>query len=153
PLGQIKLGQQTRNTFALADVFIRASDAEEQLRRFLDLVFGQPCLTPTRDEHAMFLAYAASVRSASLSRQVGAAVMTPTGEIVATGANDTPAPGGGEYWPGKDDRRDYVLGIDTNDEQKGKIILKIMRALGRGEKKTDDELREEGQKLLKTTGL
>lgn len=151
--GQPNLGQQTRETFALADVFIRASNADEQLGRFMDMVFGKPCANPTREEHAMFLAYAASVRSASLSRQVGAAIMTPQGEIVATGANDTPAPGGGEYWPGKEDRRDHVLGVDTNDEQKARIVVKIMRALRPEDGRSDDELRVDGKKLLRGTGV
>lgn len=62
-------GQQTRDTFQMADVFILqdSSKMQDQLDRFLRLVFGDPLTTPTRDEHAMFMAYAASLRSADLS--------------------------------------------------------------------------------------
>ena len=71
-------GQQTRDAFDLADVFIRQhperARTTEQLERFLRLVFGAVVETPTPDEHAMFLAYASSLRSADLSRQVGAAI-------------------------------------------------------------------------------
>jgi cytidine deaminase len=49
-------GQQTRDTFQMADVFILqdSSKMQDQLDRFLRLVFGDPLVTPTRDEHAMF---------------------------------------------------------------------------------------------------
>ena len=66
---------------------------------------SNPCITPTFDENAMFLAYAASSRSADLSRQVGAVVVSENREVVATGANDLPQCGGGQYWSGPDDQR------------------------------------------------
>lgn len=51
-------GQRTRKTFYLADVFVqRKGDAyKKQLERFVDLIFGHPFKTPTREEHAMFMA-------------------------------------------------------------------------------------------------
>lgn len=152
------LGQKTRDTFALADVFVRSDRAEAEISRFLDLIFGNACLTPTRDEHGMFMAYAASVRSGSLSRQVGAAVMAPDGEIIATGCNDAPAKGGGLYWPGPGDHRDFVRGRDSNDEQKAKIVVQVMKALGQsvdtqGNKISDEALWEGGRKRLASTQL
>jgi deoxycytidylate deaminase len=111
-------GQRTRATFQLADVFVQLDrdhlgQFKDQVKRFVDLVFGYPFETPTADEHAMFLAYAASFRSADLSRQVGAVVVSASGEVIATGANDVPRYGGGLHWPGPDDQRDHKLGIDS----------------------------------------
>src|SRR5262249_53303403 len=104
------MGQRTRDTFELGDVFFRLDEGataqtQEEAERFLDLIFGRPDPPPRLHEHAMYLAYAASFRSADLSRQVGAALVNQHGDILAVGANDVPAPGGGQYWPGEDDGR------------------------------------------------
>jgi deoxycytidylate deaminase len=114
-------GQQTRDTFTLADAFLAAGD-EEQLARFIELIFGHPFHTPTIDEHAMFLAHAASLRSAQLARQVGAVVLSEAGEVIGTGVNEVPKFGGGQYWPGEDDRRDHVVGQDSNDSAIEEIL-------------------------------
>ncbi len=129
-------GQRTRDTFQMADAFVSIdkSQYEEGLRRFLGLIFGQPFTTPNRDEHAMFLAYAASVRSGDLARQVGAALTCEEGEVVALGCNDVPAPGGGLYsiddGP-KKDKRDYSeeYGYDSNDAAKVQIIEDVMNRI------------------------
>ena len=84
-------GQRTRDTFHLADAFI-ALDDEDQLKRFLNLIFGCPFITPSLDEHAMFLAFSAALRSADLSRQVGAVVVTGAGDVAAVGANECRVP-------------------------------------------------------------
>jgi deoxycytidylate deaminase len=123
-----ELGQQTRKTFHLADVFV-AADEPAQLGRFLDLIFRAPFCTPTPDEHAMFLAYAASLRSAEMGRQVGAVVLSSSGEIISTGANDTPRYGGGLYWPGPDDRRDHYYGVDFNDREIRALIEDVAAAV------------------------
>ena len=131
-------GQHTRDAFELADVFIRQEpehkDTKAQLERFLRLVFGAIDETPTADEHAMFLAYASSLRSADLSRQVGAVVWKDTVGVVATGCNDVPAPGGGLYWPGTTDQRDQALGHDANDRHKqsiaNEVAQRVMTKLG-----------------------
>ena len=124
----LELGQRTRDTFHLADVFVPATD-RGALHRFLDLVFGAPYETPTLDEYAMFLAFAASLRSADLSRQVGAVIVSAAGDIVAVGANDVPKAMGGLFWPGKTDRRDYVLGYDSNEAQRSEIVDDILTRL------------------------
>lgn len=57
-----EFGQNVRNTFPMADVFIDASDAEktrESVRRFVELIFGTEIHTPTKDEFGMFHAQAA----------------------------------------------------------------------------------------------
>ena len=123
------LGQRTRDTFHLADVFLDLDDAPS-LERFLNLVFANPYETPSRDEYAMFLAFSAALRSADLSRQVGAVLMSEAGDVVAIGTNDVPAPGGGLYWPGKGDHRDHVLGRDTNETQRKVIVDEVLSCLG-----------------------
>lgn len=122
-------GQQTRDAFQLADVFIRQEREHQktidQLQRFLDLVFGDPHITPTPDEHAMFLAYASSLPSGDLSRQVGAVVWRDQVGVVSTGCNDVPAPGGGLQWAGTQDQRDHIQGCDANEFHKQEIAKEI----------------------------
>jgi deoxycytidylate deaminase len=116
-----KHGQQTRKTFELADVWVRD---DKQLCRFLDLVFGDTFQTPTDDEDGMALAYTSSLRSADLSRQVGAAIVSHTGEVIATGRNEVPAPGGGQYSAPTGARptaRDYDVGEDSNAKERMRI--------------------------------
>ena len=128
-------GQKTRDAFELADVFIRQEPeprkTKEQLERFLRLVFGAVDETPTPDEHAMFLAYASSLRSADLSRQVGAVVWKDGVGVVSTGCNDVPAPGGGLYWPGPNDQRDHALGHDANERHKRAIAEDVAQRVAR----------------------
>lgn len=122
------LGQQTRDTFYLADVFLRADD-RDQLARFIDLVFGHPYKTPTPEEHAMFLAFGSALRSAQLARQVGAVVVSSDGELISTGANDVPKFGGGLYWCTDNDQRDHVKGEDSNDRTIGEITEDVLRCI------------------------
>jgi deoxycytidylate deaminase len=124
-------GQQTRDTFQLCDVFVhlRRGEYKEELNRFFRLVFADPYVTPTATEHAMFLAYAASLRSGQLGRQVGAAIATRDGDVLAVGCNDVPKAGGGLYWPGPEDRRDHILGVDTNQQQRETIIQRLLDEL------------------------
>jgi deoxycytidylate deaminase len=127
-------GQQTRDSFQLSDVFVQLRNAKykEELERFFDLLFANPYVTPSQQEHAMFLAYAASLRSGQLGRQVGAAITTRTGDVLAVGCNDVPKPGGGLYWPGPEDRRDNILGYDTNDAQRDKLAGLLIEQLPLG---------------------
>jgi deoxycytidylate deaminase len=125
-------GQRTRDTFYLSDVFLelRESRYMEQLERFLALIFGHPFVTPTKEEHAMFMAYASAARSAQLGRQVGAAIATPAGEVIAVGFNEVPSKHGGPYWEGdKEDYRDHKEGKDSNYESRQKIIESIVHQL------------------------
>src|SRR5665213_2692709 len=124
-------GQQTRETFHRADVFVRllGNGYKKQLKRVLDLVFCHPYHTPTLDEHSMYLAYSASLRSAQLGRQVGAAVISTHGDLIAVGCNEVPHAGGGCYWPGDDDQRDHIRGIDSNDVRKEMIANDIIDKL------------------------
>jgi deoxycytidylate deaminase len=119
---------------------------------FLTSFFSDPFITPTQRENAMFLAYASSLRSGQLGRQVGAAISTRSGDILALGCNDVPKPGGGLYWPGPGDRRDHVLGIDTNDKQRDKIVdLLVARLPGDLRSTSEQEFRRAFREILDIT--
>lgn len=133
-----KWGQHTRDTYELSDFFINfdanIDKINNDLWRVFDLIFGNPYVTPTFDEYAMFMAFSASLRSADLSRQVGA-VLTKDKNIISTGANDVPKSGGGLYWPEYDNYcivdekngRDFKVGEDSNVKEKNKIIQDILK--------------------------
>jgi deoxycytidylate deaminase len=150
-------GQHTRDAFHLADHFVADENNEDKLRssiwRCLDLIFGSPTITPTFNEFAMFMAFAAALRSADLSRQVGA-VVARRNEILSTGANDCPCPGGGLYWPifigdRVDDvpqGRDFKRGYDSNSIEKAKLVKDIVE-------KFPPKQRSFAEKILKRSGL
>jgi deoxycytidylate deaminase len=124
-------GQATTRTFELGDLFLDGTLASHRLEieisRFLDLVFGSPLHTPRREEHGMFLAFAVSLRSGDLSRQVGAVIAAEDGTLIAEGANDAPRFGGGQYWPDdNEDQRDIVIGRDSNEDKKREIVRRIL---------------------------
>jgi len=129
---EILFGQRTRDTFQLADVFVKLGDDayKKQLERFLDLIFGYPYHTPEPDEYSMFLAYSAALRSGQLARQVGASIRSRTGDVIAVGCNDVPSPRGGLYWPGPEDQRDHIRKYDSNDLQVRRIIDDVLYRLG-----------------------
>ncbi|PTA90609.1 cytidine deaminase [Kosakonia sp. H7A] len=135
-------GQHTRDAFHLADFFLSQDGNDDKLnndiKRVFDLLFGNPFITPTFDEFAMYMAFSSALRSADLSRQVGA-VLAKDFSIISTGANDVPKFGGGLYWPyfnsekeiyeDVENGRDYKLGYDSNARQKKEIIDDILRQL------------------------
>ncbi len=149
-----KYGQDVRDVFYTSDVFFDVDNEnfEKHLKRFFDLIFGHPYLTPTKDEFAMFLAFSSSYRSADLSRQVGAVISSGCGEIIATGHNDVPKKGGGLYCcDDEKDMRDFVKGYDSNERRKNKIANKIEIGL-MGLIKNKISI-EEVRKVIKYSGL
>lgn len=95
-------GQQVQKTILNSDYFIRnkysqAQDLRRSCIRFVNLIHGVNGNTPTKDENGMYAAFSASLRSACLSRQVGASITNKEGSIIATGCNDVPSFGGGLY--------------------------------------------------------
>jgi deoxycytidylate deaminase len=134
---EIEHGQQVTETFQHCDVFIDLKgygvedtrQAEEQLRRYLKLLFGHKGITPTREEYGMFLAHSAGLRTADLSRQVGAAILSPTGEVVSLGTNEVPAPGGGQYWGSPGAMRDFERGGDENARIKFENLQEVLAVL------------------------
>jgi len=139
---EVGYGQSTRSAFHLADFFLTEDGDQARvwnaLERYFDLIFGDPFRTPTFQEYAMFMAHAASARSADLSRQVGA-VITRNNDIISSGANDCPTAFGGTYWPlfdpvtneiyDQDDGRDYMRGEDRNATEKAQMITKLRKGL------------------------
>lgn len=128
-------GQNVRDTFTEGDVYVStspANDLSEGIERFLKLFFGNPFLTPSRDEYAMFQTHAAALRSADLSRQVGAAVATCEGDVIAVGCNEVPKAFGGQYWPDDDpDKRDFQLGYDSNSKSRDEALSKALERLNK----------------------
>ncbi|WP_268747768.1 anti-phage dCTP deaminase [Cohnella kolymensis] len=152
-------GQHTRDTFEMADFYVHLSNhdqAKNSIWRILDLIFGHPHQTPTFDEFAMFMAFTSALRSADLSRQVGA-VIAKDNEIIALGANDAPKFGGGSYWSEWDagsheyidhpDGRDYIRGKDPNKAEQARIIENIIQAL---EIQDDEEKQQVKEKLSRS---
>jgi deoxycytidylate deaminase len=128
------LGQRLEDVFQRADVFLKAGPTlREDARRFIQLLFQAPYITPTVDELLMFQARATAQRSADLSRQVGAVIATETGEILATGCNEVPRAGGGVIWDAvagtERDYRDYKLGQDPAAGAKKEIVAELLEAL------------------------
>lgn len=125
-----KLGQNVKDAFPLADLFIDDSDKnqlEQNIKRFVEALFSYPYHTPTKDEYGMYHAKSAALRSADLARQVGAAISTESGDIISVGCNDIPKAGGGLYWTGdKPDSRDFVIGKDASNEQRQELIVEFM---------------------------
>lgn len=111
-------GQNVREAFVLGHIYVStapASELADGIERYFRLFFGDPFETPTRDEYAMFQTHSAALRSADLSRQVGAAICSREGEIIAVGCNEVPRFEGGQYWPGEgEDHRDFRIGYDSN---------------------------------------
>jgi cytidine deaminase len=138
----IEHGQKTRDTYHLADFFLNVGSNSDQvknrLQRFLELIFSHPYKNPTFDEFAMFMAFNSSVRSGDLSRQVGA-VISSKNQIIATGANDVPRSGGGQYWAevnhdtgevtDQQDGKDYTRKVDSNKQAQTEIVEEIAQRL------------------------
>lgn len=130
--GKDEFGQNIQKTFPLADVFFneKSTTLSKDIDRFIDLIFGNPFHTPTKDEQGMCLARTASLRSADLARQIGAAITTPRGEVISIGCNEAARPGGGQYWSDDtdvDDERDFQRGYDSNDKAKMQILRDLLQ--------------------------
>jgi deoxycytidylate deaminase len=136
-------GQRVARIFHDAD-FIASLDAsesiEDQVNRFCELIFGSNSISPTRTEYGLFLAKAAALRTLDLSRQVGAAVFTSSGDIIALGSNEVPRAGGGNYWPDDEfDDRDFKRKHDSNFQRKREILAQLMEVIG-SDRSVDDAL-------------
>ena len=124
------LGQHLRETFHLADAFIDGLDKSEMdktVKRFVESFFGKNDISPSKDEYGMYAAKSASLRSADLSRQVGAAIFSTDGELLTQGCNEVPKAGGGSYWDTeKPDHRDAKKGFDPNEHHKREILRDLV---------------------------
>ncbi|HPE78732.1 MAG: deoxycytidylate deaminase [Chromatiaceae bacterium] len=122
-------GQQLEKTLKYADYFIRNTEADSEhlkktINRFINIIHNAGVITPTADEHAMYIAHSAALKSACLSRQVGASITNQSGQILATGCNDVPKFAGGLYTADDSpDLRCYNKGnICYNDDYKRRHI-------------------------------
>lgn len=132
-------GQQLEKTIHKSDFFVKHSlkssgNITKPCKRFVGLVHGENGITPTRDEAGMYAAYAASLKSACLSRQVGAAIANASGDVISVGWNDVPAGGGGLYNEDSEyDQRCVVHGKKCyNDDTKQRLAKDIVSILSKG---------------------
>ena len=132
--GEARYGQDVRDTYPKADFFVddaTPARLRSSMRRTIDILFGAPFETPTKDEFGMYFAQAAALRSAELGRQVGASICTEAGSIVSVGTNEVPSPGGGQYWPedGDLDHRQYQQSADISDQLKQELAAEVLEAV------------------------
>ena len=149
-LGADHLGQNTRNTYPLADMFVNleSSSGEFDVGRFVDLLFGHPFHTPRPDEVAMYHASATALRSSDERRQVGAVIVnvkrddrkkSASVDVIATGMNEVPMRGGGFYWDGgphsPDARDQFLIAWGPNDDRaltiKKDVLSELLEILKR----------------------
>ncbi len=131
-------GQRVGKVFHDADFIVNSDiiepSVEKQVRRFGELVFNSNSISPTKFEYGMFLAKAAALRTLDLSRQVGAAIFSPSAEIISLGSNEVPKAFGGTYWSDDHfDDREWVRGYDSNDKRKREILLEVFSTTNSGE--------------------
>ncbi|WP_344607116.1 deaminase, partial [Sporichthya brevicatena] len=125
-------GQAVGKTYWLADLFVGCSttqpaalrtprlDAAAEIRRFLDLLFGNPqAQTPTDDEYGMHLAKMAESRTTALGRRVGAAIVDRDGAVVALGCNEVP----------RGSATDADKGHDTNATEVIRLAEQTLRGM------------------------
>lgn len=127
-------GQRLRDVFQLCDLFVSPSEPNlfDQIFRFVRLILGDLGETPTRDEQSMYQAFAASLSSGALGRQVGAVLVARSGEVLGIGWNDVPKGGGGLYRAGDHyDRRDLHAERDTVNVHADQILEEVMDTIRR----------------------
>ncbi|WP_315975312.1 anti-phage dCTP deaminase [Phyllobacterium zundukense] len=131
-----EFGQRISDVFHLGDVFVLGREKTEAYRtinRFIESFFGNNGVSPTKMEYGMYAAAGAALRSIDLSRQVGAAIFSPDGEIISAGCNEVPKAFGGSYWC--DDlgatHRDFDEGGDANQQRKMEILHDFVERLGK----------------------
>jgi deoxycytidylate deaminase len=126
-------GQRISKIFHLGDVFFNGgseSSLEDSSKRFVDAFFGKNNVAPTRDEFGSYMAKAASLRSVDLSRQVGASISSPEGDIISIGCNEVPKYGGGNYWDeDTNKKRDIDLKGEANKNEINRMIFDFLGVL------------------------
>lgn len=126
-------GQRISKIFHLADAFLDGrtnGSLEESATRFVEAFFGKNSIGPSRDEYGSYVAKGASLRSVDLSRQVGAAIFSPDGDLISVGCNDVPKPLGGMYWDEDiEKQRDIDVGGEANKREINRIIFDFLGKL------------------------
>jgi len=142
-----KHGQRVSDTFHLSDFFVDntanrfldlhrrpnpAWTVTDELARLVEIITHARIVRPTPDEMGMYHAYGAQMRSACLSRQVGASLVDEAGNVIATGTNEVPRAGGGLYGEGFDptalDHRCAFRGTAfcSNTKEQNSIIQELI---------------------------
>ncbi|MFV1620452.1 anti-phage dCTP deaminase [Phaeobacter sp. JH20_26] len=133
--GDDPYGQRLSDTFQDGDVFIDGSNDKsirEDCQRFVNAIFGMNSISPTIDEFGSYMAKAASLRSIDMSRQVGSAIMSPEGDIIAVGCNEVPRAGGGNYWcSDSNPQRDIDRKVEANKLETNRIIHNFIEVIHR----------------------
>ncbi|WP_264293056.1 anti-phage dCTP deaminase [Pectobacterium aquaticum] len=159
--------QQTAKAILDADYFIKNNQGQKthleyKIKRVINLIHGVNGITPTLNEKGLYAAFSASLQSACLSRQVGAAILDDLGNLLATGKNDVPKFGGGLYTADdgiNDHRCVFKGGKCYNDFRKKGIKEKIERILSSdemSEKKIildKDQIKFLADKLIRDTPI
>jgi cytidine deaminase len=99
----------------------------------------------------MYHAFAAGLRSAEMGRQVGAAIVSPAGDVLSVGTNDVPKGSGGLYWaPDQPDHRDFARQppLDSNTVWQRRIARELLVRMANA-----DWLRPARVKKIATDGL
>jgi len=127
-------GQRVAKIFHDADFIVALDhatlDVKSQVDRFCEVLFSSNCFSPNKMEYGMFAAKGAALRTLDLSRQVGAAIFTAEGEVIALGSNEVPKGGGGTYWPEDGiDAREHVLGHDSNHKRKQQLLSELIKLI------------------------
>jgi deoxycytidylate deaminase len=146
--GGEKHGQRVSDTFHLSDFFVdNTTDRENEdgtgnrdwgipdhLSRLIKIISRDTIVRPEIAETAMYDAFSASLRSACLSRQVGAALVDAEGNIIATGTNEVPRAGGGVYGERFDEEEDHRCAFRklkepafcSNTRQQNELVKKLI---------------------------
>lgn len=134
-----KFGQNLFKCYATANYFLyQNTNLQQQIRRFMNVLFNDPFAEPTYEEYFMFCAQAAAYRSLDLDRQVGAVIVNAEHELVASGFNDVSKIGGGHFAhhdhplnlrSEQDDQRDFKQPFDFNHIHLDQIAKKIAERL------------------------
>jgi cytidine deaminase len=126
-------GQRLRDTFHRGDVFIDGLSRmamSDKLTRFVQAIYGRADIAPSRIEFGMYAAHAAALRSTDLSRQVGAAIFSEDGDLIAQGCNEVPKAFGGAYWDSEEpDFRDVRIGHDPNAAEIREVLRDLVQRL------------------------
>jgi len=141
-----KYGQGIHKLFQSVDAFVDSFTNNERWEastdRIIQLLMGNPFVAPFAYEHAMFSAFAASLQSLDLSRQVGAVITDNEFNLLSSGFNEVPKAFGGQYqgnddeqilFHGQEDGRDVKRREDSNR----RAILNIVKQLRNGLDKTE----------------
>ncbi len=125
-------GQEVSKAFPRADLFLEVGHSKTKIKdsitRFVNSAFNYPFHSPTKDEFGMFMAFSAALRSADLSRQVGAAITNIEGDLLTIGCNEVPKYGGGQYWEDDigDKARDFEIGEDSSVRLKKEVLAETI---------------------------